>query len=448
MAEASREAWKIIEQKRKYWAKTLSNDAIWSNLLSSIEIFDWLSFFGDITLSDTLFSSLIAMLLYDIPLIDLVPWNLDWVLELPDIDEFLQGVLLKIRQISISDLIDIELPDLKGIETDIDKLIDEIFDKDTAEAIKESRISKGIYGYSRYGEAYYDPVAVRDFIRSTIFFIFKKPGTYDSVKKKIEATGKTLNISSELISDYFNRLSMIEKIKERTLTWDYGWWDYSYWDLDSEKTVKFIDYELEETELEYADLFDAEAGGWWDFANWDFFYWTEDFEEYKHPWKLEKQPLIILRDKIYEDFRKRIQSTPYLVGNYLKTEERQKFTPSPRVETYHLPRHQSMIISRRVKQILRSKGLVLPPVEEQQYVNAALHLYSLRYSDNKQGLEMYKSMSEEEFRNWWLEYWSRQGLDRNTLGEIYDRLKLMINTFGSLRTTEKLRFLRRKIKLR
>ena len=104
MGEASREAWEIIEQKRKYWHKALSEDAMWSVLTQSYNIFDWLSTFSDMTLSDTLWSSLVSAILLGIPLKEVVPWNLVWDIELPSIEEFLKGVLIKLEKISIEDL--------------------------------------------------------------------------------------------------------------------------------------------------------------------------------------------------------------------------------------------------------------------------------------------------------------------------------------------------------
>jgi len=81
VGEASVRAWEVIEQKRKFWHKVLSEEGMWSTLVQTFNVFDWLSFFSDFTLSDTLFSTLVSSLLLGIQPIDLEPWNLCWDIE-------------------------------------------------------------------------------------------------------------------------------------------------------------------------------------------------------------------------------------------------------------------------------------------------------------------------------------------------------------------------------
>jgi len=447
MGAASWEAYKVIKEKRKYWYKTLSNEAIGSTLLSTIGIFDWLSFFGDITLSDTIFTSLVSMLLYDIPLIELSAWNIDWRIELPDLEEFLQGVLLKVIAIDVSDIIEEYLPDMSGIESDVDQLIQEVLESTVAEEVINTRLRKGVYDKTTYGNSYYDPPAVRDFLRSSFYFEVKRPITIETAKSKLDAAKKTLNIKEENAVDLFNRSQLMEAAKVKTLTFDYGWWDYSYWDYDGERTVKIKDYNGNEVELEYEDLFDVVAGGFWDYANWDYFHWVDGTEQYKHPWKTDTNPIFLIRDKLVEHFRDRITSTPYLIANYLRREEREKFTPSDRLEVYALTDAHRKRIENMVKRLLSSIGVSVAPVVQRLYITAALQLYSLRYSDNKQGIEMYKRMSEDEFKNYWIEYWSKQGLDINVLERIYNEMKDVINMYGFIRTREKIRFIRKKLRM-
>jgi ABC-type microcin C transport system permease subunit YejB len=86
-----------------------------------------------------------------------------------------------------------------------------------------------------------------------------------------------------------------------------------------------------------------------------------------------------------------------------------------------------------------------PPVQKNLYRVAAKQLYSLKYSDNKKGLAMYKSMTEDEFKTWWKNYWSNQGLDPDILEEIYRRISPLIQDLGDIRVRDKLRFVRSKL---
>ena len=512
MGVASQEAWKVISQKRKHWAQTLSDDSVWSNLTSMFDLFDWLSFLGDITLSDILFSSLISALLLDIPLADLTPWSLDWKIELPSLDQFLRGVFLKIVKLDFNTILNmllanlaaklasIRLPDINmsnlrdllfdklqeigvpsledlkkaledvlvdmgvtqylaeeitedvaqqldsliGIGQDIDKLVNSLFEEPVAKNITESRLRKGVYDETPYEQSYYDPPAVREFLRSTLYFMFKRDTTYDSVKRKLLAVAESLDVAPEIVEDIYTRLSLIESIRQRTLTWDYGWWDYSTWDADTPETVKFVNWEGREDELEYSDLFDSIAGGWWDYSHWDFFYWGGSGTEYEHPWRKDAVSLL-LRDFLWGEFRRRIPSTPYLLANYTLPEERRQFTPSGRVETYAVPTQHSIRIAKLVEKILQWYPDEKTPVKERLYKTAALQLYSLRYSDNKLGMEMYRAMTEEEFKQWWLGYWKQHGLREDVLNTIYERIKPVADALGRARTIEKLRFIRRKL---
>ena len=78
MGLASQKAWEIIQRKRKYFQKTLSEDAWNTNLDVMYNVFDHFSFWIDYTLSDTLLSSFIVTLHYDIPIKDIVSWLLAW----------------------------------------------------------------------------------------------------------------------------------------------------------------------------------------------------------------------------------------------------------------------------------------------------------------------------------------------------------------------------------
>ena len=447
MGMASREAWKIIEEKRKYWYKTLSTDAMWSVLGQSINIFDWLSFFSDYTLSDTLFSSLVSMLLLDIPPIDIVPWNVNFVVELPLPEEFIRGVLIKLRKITFDEVVDIQLPEFSDIIKpglyDIDKFLETFLKIEFARPIIETRPRKAIYGVTRYDESYYDPTAVREFFRSTLYTFMKKDITLEEARNKIEATAKVLSIHEELARTIFNRLSAITSIKDRALTWDYGWWDRSYWSEEgSEGLIEFRNYELQSVKMPYEDLIDYQACGFWDDAIWDYFCWCDEI----HPFRVEEPNLPMLAEAVWVNFRNRIISTYLAVANYQTLEERSEWTKSLRVDTYALPMSMRMHLERIVESIVRMYEPAIDPCRLRSYKSAALQIFGELTAMHRWGTEMYKAMSEEELREWWLEKWSRDGLDRGVLEAIYRSIRPRIDTFIDRRFRERMRFLRRKLR--
>jgi len=438
LGEASVRAWEVIEQKRKYWHKVLSEDAMWSTLVQTYNVFDWLSYFSDITLSDTLFSSLVSSLLLDIPLIDLEPWNLNWDIELPTIDEFMKGVLIKLEKVSISDLAPEFIDALKDVTL--------FFEEEFGTAIKETKLTKGVYGYSKYGESYYDPQAVREFFRSALYTFTKKKYDVRTVKDLIDQSARTLSIHSEVARTLFNRLMAITAIKSDALTWDYGWWDYTYWGVEgSEGRITYLNYDLQPQEAPYEDMIDYQAGGFWDDAAWDYFYWTEEVPKAIHPFRLKDFNLAALVERVWLNFRSRISTTALAVANYQTLRERTKWTESERLETYALPVTQKAFLERLTESVVLSKEPGVDALKLRLYKSAVLQLFGDLTSMHRWGTGMVLTMSEDELRGWWVGRWVKAGLSRDVLEALYDTLKKRLSTYTSLRHRERLRFLRKRL---
>lgn len=450
MGVASQEAWKIIEEKRKYWYKTLSQDSIWHMFNVSFNIFDWLSIISDLTIFDTLWSSLISTLLLGLSFDDILTWNLLWEIELPDVEEFIKGVLIKLSKLKISELVPKLIPEyeeeLEEFFKNSFENLETIIEEEYAEALKTKPYLKGIYGYSKYEEAFYDPRAVYDFLRSTLYAFTKKRGDIRTVKDKLEATVKALDIHPELVRVLFNRLSAISSIKEEAFTWDYGWWDRTNWaEEEKEGKLPFINYDLHVVEVPYEDIIDVQAGGYWDNDSWNLFCWTEGPPRTVHPYKREGVSVAEIMDKVWLNFRSRITATPLAVANYQTIRERTKWTESERLETYALPMSQRMHLERLTESIVRLKEPCIDALKLRLYKTAVLQLFGDLTRMHRWGSEMFTSMTEDELKNWWLERWTRAGLSRETLEELYGRIRGTISTYTSRRHKERLRFLRKRL---
>jgi len=438
MGVASRKAWEIIKQKQMYWSKVLSEDSLWATLGQTFNVLDWASFFGDWVLSDTLWSSLVSSLLLDIPMIDIVPINIIWDIELPTTEEFLRGVLIKLSKIDISYL----LPEFKlAFETP-----SLFLEPEYQVNIEETKLQKGFYGISKYGQSYYDPTAVREFFRSALYSFLKKKDTLETAKLKVEQTANLLDIHPELARTLFNRLSAIYSVKEKALTWDYGWWDRTIWGEEgSEGKITFVTYELETVKMPYEDLIDYQAGGFWDDACWDYFYWTEDHPSLIHPYRLDKYNVAEVQDRIWGNWRSRLVSTYLAVANYQRLEERRKWTRSERVDMYASGRMKSVFLERAVENIVKTVEPNIDAHKLRLFKSAVLQLYGELTGTHRWGNEMHHAMSEEELKSWWLGTWEGMGLTRSTLETLYDRLKDLIRNMSARRQKERLRFLRKRL---
>jgi hypothetical protein len=437
MGASQLEAEKVAEQKLKYWVKVLSEDAIDANTWRMFDTFDWASFWSDWILSDTLFSTLVSMLLFDIPLSDVVPWLLNWGIELPTTDEFLRGVLIKLESIDITQV----FPELASIFDTVWTL----FQPEFAENIAGTKLEKAIYGQSRYDESYYDPEAVREFLRSTLYAFTKKDVSWSEARTRVERVAQQLGIPEDLARSVFDRLSMITAVKEKAATWDYAWWDKSDWSLEgSGGQVVFVTWDLTEEAVEYEQLFDPQACGVWDYTCWDYSYWTPAEPVYLFDVEKLRAAYDTFRDFVVQGFRNRYLATALAAANYQTAEERRTWS-SGRTETYALPMSQRYRIESIVENVVKSKVPDINPFKLRLYKSAALDIYGSLYGVHRWGSEMQRAMSADEMRQYWINKWSADGLDPDVLSAIWDNVKPVIDILGNVHVSARLRFIREKL---
>jgi len=478
MGVASREVWEVLETKRKYWCKALSESAWGTNLWVMFNIFDHFSFWIDFTLSDTLLSSLLSLLFFDIPLIDVVPWGLAWNVEVPTAEELSRGVLVRLERKTVREALiewlrryyEIALGlspeeveervsrlslELEAILKVPEEAITKVFKPEVSAMVLETRPRKAVYGVTRYDESYYDPQAVREFLRSTFEAWMQKRGSYDEVRLRLRTLAKTLNMYEGVVEDIFNRLSMFDSIKESCLTWDYGWWDRTLWGPEEygsppEPVVEVTDFYGRKVRLEYKTLFDAQGSGWWDFSHWDQFYWTpteiEAVPIYSIFEDLKDSYLSVLRDAMVLNARSRIVTTATAVANYQTFEAMRSPMKSPRTETYALPYSMRLRLERIVESVVTK---LIPNIDTYRlrlYKTAVLELFGSLSSPHRWGDEAVRAMSDEELRNYWIGKWGSDGLDPNVLSILYDQVMRTIRAFRNVRVKDRLRFLRYRLR--
>jgi len=437
----------ILERKYKYWLKALSDKAVATNINRAVDTLEFASYFSDIVISDTLFSSLTAIFTLGLSLSEIEPWNIAFKTALPSPEEFVSGVLLKVQRVGVDSIIRSRFPELqdvmlRSIYSAVD-FLDTYLERPYSEHAKPP-LTKAYYDQSRFGQSYYDPQAVREFFRSTLYAFTKKRGDIKTCRDRVKTATETLEITDELARSLFNRLSMASAVKQQALTWDYGWWDYSVWSREgSGGVVEYVDYDLNKVEVEYEDMIDVNACGHWDLYGWDLFYWCDVI----HPYKLEPPSIVALAEALAEDFRRRYLSTPLLVANYQKAEERAEFKPSTRLELFALPLAQRQVLDNIVDQVVREKAPEAPPAKANMYRVAVYQLYSILSSTHTWGYEALKAMTPEELYQWWVSKWSSTGLDEGVLKELYSRVQLVLQTYARVRSTERVRALRRFLRL-
>jgi len=460
---ASREAWQVLDAKRAYWAKTLSLDAWGTNISVMFNILDFYSFWLDYTVSDTLLSSVISQLFFDIPLSDTTPWNLVWDIELPTPEEFLKGLKLKFIKISLPEAVikmlnipEFQAPSIKSflenVSISVPRFIETVFTTEVSNQVKKTMSNKAVYGRTRYGKSYYDPTAVRDFLRSTYEAWMQKRGTYEEVKRKLRLIAETLNIYEGVVEDIFNRLSMFDAVKDTCFTWDFAWWDRTSWGPEERHSpvtplLGFRDWSGAWVEVEYRTLFDVQAGGWWDLSMWDMFYWTfEDVQKHDIYRRWEQYGdtyLSIFRDSIVFMNRSHIIATATAIANYQPYEGMKDFMRSPRTETYALPYGMRLRLESITTAVVKRFIPNIDPYTLRLYKTAVLELFGQLTAQHRWGLEAFRSMTSDELKEFWINRWVNDGLRRDVLEALYGVVIKSINAFGRVRAKDRLRFIRR-----
>jgi len=437
-------AWDIIEkvsqQKISYYQKALTDEAVWSNLTSTYDVSDIASFSADLVLSDTLFSSLSSYFVFGLSLEEIVPVNLNWGIELPSVEEFLRGVNIKLVPMTLSDL----APELVSIIT----RPTEIITPEVRPVAEETSISKCYFGESKYGECYVDPTAVREFLRSTLFAFLKKWFDFRTASDMVKSATETLQIPEEIASDVFNRLSKVTSAKAVCAVVDYSFVDFSYICEEDPQTgkgiISYTDYNVRVSKSEFEDLFDALAGCIVDESAVDFCRVLGEEPEERHLTMLEDYRLLRLLDIFTSNFRSRFFATALAVANYQTAEERRYPFANTRVEDYAFTRLAVADIESKVKGLVQSLVPGVDPVTLRMYINSALELLGVT-SPHRWGNEMQKSMTVDEYRQYWRGKWSNAGLDPNILDRIWDSIIGLVKQYSDARLQNRLRNLSRRL---
>ena len=114
----------------------------------------------------------------------------------------------------------------------------------------------------------------------------------------------------------------------------------------------------------------------------------------------------------------RYRATGIGFGNYQRPEEAYYFHKSERADHYHQIRDFYRHFDNIIENMLANKDIDI--YKKNMYKRAIAMLIGHKKKRHKWGYSAYKSMTEEEFKTWWIEYWVKQGLDINILNELYN----------------------------
>jgi len=414
---------KTSQIKKKYHKKTLSQSAIYVNWLRNLDVAPMFAEYVWLQISAFDLAQLGLGLLYDIAPIDFEPYNIDFNFIQPSIDELMQGIWVKFERK--------KLEEEYGWMLDTDLFIQENFIPEYQEPVSTSRLRKGVYGQTRYGRSYFDPIIVREFLRSTIMRarLLRTPDI--SYKKFLEELKNFLDLTGIEDKHLYNRLMLLFSAQKHAFILGLSILGYSF---------------LTKTEGDYAVIPFMDADG----NIYDVKFRTLDQLLYgfilgitplgkgmlmpkTSIFKLEegkKNPPILkaLENKI-RGIISRISLTAWAYGNYNKPEEMTKPHESERMEQYDMIQWQRRKIEEWVERQIPAEEA--NPVKIRQYKNAVLQIYGWKAKRHKWGFNAWRFTTDEEFKQWWLNHWTAQGLNRQTLERLYEGVKRWLPTLRS-----------------
>jgi hypothetical protein len=407
---------KVLEEKMRYAQKVTSENAITQNIFDIYLFSDQIGFLFELVIFDSIFTSLFNIVFFGLDPSEIPVFNLCFETSLPTPEEFVKGKLLDISCVSCLE----KYPKLA------------LAISSAVEVAKPMIIEKCYWGKSTYGNCYVDPTAVRDYLRSTMLRIFKVPRSPDTQKAIHRSFIENLELFPEPMKVAWEINNYISEAKVRDPWWGYAWWDYSYW---AEEETYITNYENEKVPANPEHVMDVVCNSFWDLAVWDYSYWAEDIhsspEGLETLGKFERlfDAVMDMVDAITRESKSRILTTPILVANYQRAEERERWVVSRRVDEFGLSKAWVYKIRDAVRAIVSGA----PPAIFRVYESAAMSLVSRIGRPDGWGYEAFRGMDLDTLRMQWIDEWSAKGLDPMALERIFDTAILLINEFSRAR---------------
>jgi hypothetical protein len=397
-------------QKRKYHENTLTADAEWTNYLRYLQVYDifvnWSSFLIPQFVFDA--TSLIAILGIDPVEMDIFKLTFD--ISLPSIDEFLNGINIKIDIIPID--IALEMYNIPGTAQDF---VSQLF------VAKRPAGEKCVYGKSAYGRCYVDPDKVREFVSNAILAMYKKHRDVVSFRAEVETMANVLGVSRTLVANIFNRIMLINSYYRAGFMLNVSALNRVALAGASDKIpVYTFDGTVAEVGVQY--LTDALIGCVLDLFPLDYCFVVPpksaligDLDEPQY-----MPPLIDSIHRIVKDNISRYMYTPSALANYVAGRERVDYRLSQRVETWGQLTAYRYVLDALVESYIQATLPDADKITINMYATAVRQLFGHLYRRRGWGMKLWNMLDDGELKVYWVEYWSRQGLDYNVLSALYD----------------------------
>jgi hypothetical protein len=407
-----------ILKKQKYHEKTLSDDALYNMYLRCLDLSPLFASYIWLQIPPFDLTELGLGLLFHILHIDFEPFAIDFTYIMPTIDETLQGIWAKFEPVKFEILYP-ELADLKKFK--------EVNVKPEYQAdLIETEPEKGRYDITPIGRGYCDPQVQREFLRATSerLRLLRTPDI--SYRKDLEQTITQLDMTETMDDILYNRL--MGMMSAQTNAFVLGLSVLGKSRLSEVENglakVPFISAKGEVGTMKFSTLDHLQIGFILGLTPLGFGVLLPKNTIYVMPDGYKNPPFLDIIIKKIKGIKDRLTLTPWAYGNYNKPEEMTDYHKSERTNQYNLLQTQRrMIEDWTAKQIPPDEANA---VSIRQYQSAVLQAVAWRAKRHKWGYGTWKSMTEEQFKQWWKQHWKGQGLKEQTLESLYTRMEVWL----------------------
>ena len=417
----------------------LSESAIWTNYQRTI---DTESIFSEWAWAESMFFiwlNISSLYIFGLEPYEIAPLDPEFKVELPSLEEFLQGIKVKFTPQTVEeaykefnkDYFNREVPPV----LDFDTFIDDTIKPEHTDKIKEQKTRKAIWGVSKYGESYVDPPVIRDFMRSTLYELAKRRMDFNRIRKLYQIAIDKGFIGKGIIESIYNRLVLHFQTIFESFILDYNLLNYSkLCERGSRKTtIPIMTWRGETFDAKITKFDEVNMGFILDVTPLNFGILMDRKSVFKpsprsYPEKGTTIPSYFIDWKVRR-MVSRYRATGVGFGNYQRPDEAYEFHRSERADHYHQIRLFYHHLDSLVDNFLEKEDVDV--FKRNMYKRAVAMLVGHRKKRHNWGYDAFKSMSEDEFKAWWLEYWCRQGLDINILNRLYEMVKPCLQNLRS-----------------
>jgi hypothetical protein len=414
--------------KMRYWSRTLSDEAIVDNITSNMELSRDLGLRYDMTVFDSVFSSIVLALSTGVEPKSIPVFQQCFRVGLPSPEEYARGKLIDIEREHCFT----RYPGLGALMRELPLYLSSHFSPFTALVSLE----KARYDVSMYGYAYYDPAPFMEFFRSTLLWEMKRSASPKTASIIAKSIARALDMNIDVVDYVFTLSRAIERAKHESAIGDYAWADVTLAREEVRESVEVPseDLELREKTIKADAMTDVWGGAYNDIALGDISFPADGIvplsDEVPDP---VRRAEVAIADMISREQKMRLTLAPVIAGNYQTADERSSYTVSSRADVYGVSR----IIWAKIREMVDMELGDLPLFLRNQYNVAVQQLYSRLTKDGGWGREAYRAMTVEQLKEQWVEEWSEKGLDKNVLERLFDKAMWMIRLLAPLRAISK-----------